>query len=192
MRKTTLAVVIVGLLAGFVPVGSARAREDLRDSKTYYTGRTAQGLDLFFDVVHTGNGDLFEPFFTNFLVTCPKTGDQFAVEYIFIGFAIPIENGHFDVKIPDLQVPFDWKGRVGPRRALGDQSFGFAAYDGTGSLQDCGTGPIGWHAAALHRGDGSLGSLGSHLPGTKVNAVYQVTLAKDPQGHVLETITVSR
>src|SRR5438046_861780 len=84
-----------------------------------HAGKNAQRLDLFFVVEQSNSHKLFEPFFTNFALTCPITGEQIGFEFFFIGFQIPMKNDRFDLEFPDLQFPFTWKGTVTSTGAKG-------------------------------------------------------------------------
>lgn len=152
----------------------------LAGGKTYYSGKNVQKLDLFFVVEHRDSMKLFEPFFTNFALTCPVTGDQIGFEFAFLGFEIPLVNGRFDLEFPDLQFPFSWKGRVTSTGASGTESVGFAAYDREGGLQDCGSGTLDWHAKALVPPPSATTS-GRTL-------TYRVTLTRDDQGRIRELV----
>jgi hypothetical protein len=186
MKRLALAVAIIGLLvAAFPPLATARSGNAPADNRRFYQGTTSQDMDLLFDVLRTKDqGDFFEPFFTNFTITCPKTGDQFTFGFFFLGFQEPIVNRHFDLNFPDLQIPFDWNGTVRKYDAFGHQSLGFAAYDGQGGLQDCGTGELNWKAERL--------GAGAQRGASQVKGNYHITIEKNASGKVTETISFSR
>jgi hypothetical protein len=152
----------------------------LASTETYYTGKNAQKLDLFFVVEQSNSQKLFEPFFTNFSLTCPITGEQIGFEFIFIGLQVPMKNGRFNLEVPDLQYPFTWKGTVTSIRAKGTESVGFAAYDRVGGLQDCGSGSLDWHAKALIPPPTSSTS--------EPTVTYRVTLTRDDKGRIRESV----
>ena len=186
MKRLALTTAIVGLLvAAFPPLATARSGNAPADKRVFYQGKTSQDMDLLFDVLHTQDqGNLWEPFFTNFTITCPKTGDQFTFGFFFIGFQIPLVDRQFDLNFPDLQIPFDWNGTVRRFDAVGHQSLGFAAYDGQGGLQDCGTGELNWKAKAL--------VAGAARGANQVKGQYHITIEKNASGKVTETISFSR
>jgi len=175
MKKwmTTVVFIVVLVALAFGPGA-------LAGTKTYYAGKNAQRLDLFFVVEQSNSQKLFEPFFTNFALTCPITGEQIGFEFFFIGFQIPMKNDRFDLEFSDLQFPFTWKGTVTSIGAKGTESVGFAAYDREGGLQDCGTGSLDWHAKAL--------SPPSTSSTSGPTVTYRVTLTRDDQGRIRESV----
>src|ERR1022692_1640214 len=140
----------VSLLSAFLLVlGSGSAAVAGSGSSTYYAGKNAQGQKLLFSVDHTANGPSFDPFFTTMIDRCPITGDVIDVEFSFQGFQFPLKNGKFNVVLNDISDRFSWSGSVTSKKAAGTESFGLAAFDNKGGLQDCATGPIAWKAEAL-------------------------------------------
>jgi hypothetical protein len=146
MRKY-LAVSMLGAL--LLVLGSSSAAVAGSSSSTYYAGKNAQGQKLLFSVDRTANGAKFAPFFTTMTDRCPITGDVIEVEFDFEGIQFPLKHGKFNVSLNDISDRFSWSGSVNSKNATGTESFGLAAFDNKGGLQNCATGPIGWKAGAL-------------------------------------------
>jgi len=172
-RLLAMAVVVsLAFLAFQVPAGA-------QGSKRFFDGKTAQGLENFFIVENIGGVPTFEPFFTNFTITC--NGNTFNYGWFFIGFQIPLgSDGYFDINLPSDATPFDWNGNVHGLKAKGVQSQGYAAYDSVGGLVDCGTGPVRWKAAGVR---------GSKTQAPKHGGSWVVTVTKHSNGKITETIT---
>jgi hypothetical protein len=178
MKKLIAAGVIIPL-AILAFTGPATAKPTATNPKLFFDGTTAQGQEVFFIVEKIGGVPNFEPFFTNFTLTCPD-GTTSTFEWFFIGFQIPLPStGRFELAIPGNQIPFDWKGRIQGKQAAGTQSQGYAAYDLSGGVQDCGTGDVGWKATGV----GSS----SHPGGTTHG--YRVSVVKQHNGKIRETVT---
>jgi len=172
MRKL-LASAIVLPLALLVLQAPASAKS----SKMFFDGTTKQGVEVFFIVENIGGAPTFEPFFTNFTITC--NGTSFNYEWLFFGYQIPLDqNGGFDISLPSDQLPFDWNGTVNGNKAHGTQSQGYAAYNSQGGgVADCGTGPVGWKATGV-----------SGRTPSRHTSDWTVTVVKDSKGRVSETI----
>lgn len=99
---------------------------------SYYPGKNAQGLKLFFSVDHTATGPKFDPFFINQVSRCPATGGVIRVEFSFEGFQIPMKNGKFNLVLNDLGDRFGWSGTVTSKGASGKEHIDFAAFDSKG------------------------------------------------------------
>jgi hypothetical protein len=172
--KRLLAMAVVVLLAFLVfqvPAGA-------QGSKKFFDGTTAQGLENFFIVEKIGGVPNFEPFFTNFTITC--NGNTFNYGWFFIGFQIPLAaDGRFDINLPSDSTPFDWRGKVRGLKSHGVQSQGYAAYNPTGGLVDCGTGPVRWAAAGVRGTQAQSKNGGS----------WVVTVTKHSNGKITESIT---
>jgi hypothetical protein len=173
MRKLLGAAIIIPLVLLSV---SAQA-QSRASTKLFFDGTTDQGVEFLFLIDNSTGTPTFDPFFTNFTVSCPD-GTTFNYEWFFLNYAIPLVSGTFDINIPGPQVPFDWNGTVSGTRASGVQSQGYASYDVNGVVQDCGTGDIGWRARGV----------GSGKPAANPTATYTVTMTKDSNGHVTQTI----
>ena len=171
--KKLLALAVIGPLAFLVFQVPATAQTD---AKRFFDGTTEQGQSLFFIVENIGGVPNFEPFFTNFAITC--NGQTFTYGWFFIGFQIPLgQDGSFDIALPSDQTPFDWHGTVVGLKSHGVQSQGYAAYMPDGSVVDCGTGPVKWSAAGVKGGQQS-----AHR-----RTDWTVTVTKDSNGHISET-----
>lgn len=170
--KRLLAVATVTVIASLAFQFPASAT----NPRYYFQGKTAQGLKNFFIVEYRHGVPRFEPFYTNFTITC--NGQSFNYGWFFIGFHIKIRgNGSFDINLPSDSTPFDWHGTLNGTRATGVQSQGYAAYGNGGGLVDCGTGPVKWKA------NGVAGS----EPAGRVAGSWIVTVTKHPDGHITET-----
>ncbi len=171
-RLLAMAVVVsLAFLAFQVPAGAAA-------NKRFFDGTTAQGLENFFIVENIGGVPNFEPFFTNFTITC--NGNTFDYGWFFIGFQIPLgADGSFDINVPSDSTPFDWRGKVRGLKAKGVQSQGYAAYGPGGGLVDCGTGPVRWSADGVR---------GSKTQAPKHGGTWIVTVTKHSNGRITETI----
>jgi hypothetical protein len=146
MRKYLAVSMLSALLLG---LGSGSAAVAGSGSSTYYAGKNAQGQKLLFTVDHTANGARFDPFFTTMIDRCPISGDVIEVEFDFGGIQFPIKNGKFHVTLNDISDRFSWSGSVTSKKGAGTESFGLAAFDHGGGLQDCATGSLAWKAGAL-------------------------------------------
>jgi hypothetical protein len=148
------------------------------NKKQFYDGVSEQGQELFFIMENIGGVWNFEPFFTNFTITC--NNEQFTWGWFFIGFQIPLVNQQFDINLPGDQIPFDWTGtvKVGKLKSFGTQSQGYSAYSQNGAVVDCGTGPVNWTATGV----------APRAP-THRHTDWTVTVVKDVNGHISETIT---
>jgi hypothetical protein len=162
-------IVFISLVAIGSPAGA-------KGSKVFFDGTTAQGQELFFIVEDIGGVATFEPFFTNFTITC--NGQTFPFAVFFIGFEIPLDHGHFDLNIPSDQLPLDWRGTIVGLKARGTQSQGYAAYDRQGGVVDCGTGSVNWQASGVR----AEAPRSSHTGWT-------MTVTKDANGRITQTIT---
>jgi hypothetical protein len=148
--------------------------------KFFFDGVTQQGVEVFFIIENDGGTMYFEPFFTNFNITCPD-GTTFPFEWFFLNWKIALDsNNYFDINLPSAQLPFDWNGTLTGRNASGVQSQGYASYDINGNVQDCGTGLVPWHATGV----------GSKPKAGRSHVGYTVTVQRDQNGEVHETITV--
>ena len=146
---------------------------------TYYAGKNAQGLKLFFSADHTASGPKFDPFFINQVSRCPATGNAIRVEFSFQGFQVPVNNGKFNLVLNGLGDRFGWSGTVTSKGASGKEHIDFAAFDSKGGLQDCGAGSLSWTANAL-------------VPASTTvtpSATYMVKAAKASSGAVSYSIT---
>jgi hypothetical protein len=172
-RLLAMAVVVsLAFLAFQVPAGA-------QGNKRFFDGTTAQGLENFFIVENIGGVPNFEPFFTNFTITC--NGNSFNYGWFFIGFQIPLgADGYFDINLPSDSTPFDWHGKVVGLKSKGVQSQGYAAYNSSGGLVDCGTGPVKWKAAGVK---------GSKTQAPKHGGSWVVTVTKHANGKITESIT---
>jgi hypothetical protein len=170
-RLLAIAVVVpLAFLAFQFPAGA-------QSSKRFFDGTTAQGLENFFIVENIGGVPTFEPFFTNFTITC--NGNSFNYGWFFIGFQIPLgEDGSFDINLQSDSTPFDWHGKVQGLKARGNQSQGYAAYNSNGGLVDCGTGAVNWKANGVRGSKTQAKNGGSWI----------VTVTKHSNGHITETI----
>lgn len=174
MRKRFLAAVVVPLVV-FTLGASANARPS---SKFFFDGTTAQGLELFFIIDNSTGTMNFEPFFTNFTISCPD-GTSFNFEWFFLNYQIPVVNKTFEISIPGTQIPFDWTGTLRGTTAQGVQSQGYASYDVNNVVQDCATGDVSWSAQGV----------GGTKPRTGPTATYVVTMTRDASGNDRQTIT---
>jgi hypothetical protein len=170
---------IGALLAAIVMVFSAPASAGF---KSFWTGKNSQHEPVLFLVGRADGVRFFSPLDTIFDIVCPVTGDEFTFELSFFGFQEPLDHGHFDLNLPDLQFPFDWQGTIMQTEASGTQSLGFAAYDQQGGLQDCGTGTLTWHAKPV----GGGAPVHAEAPSS---GGFLVQLVRDKDGRVTETIT---
>jgi hypothetical protein len=173
MKKLLAAAVLVPLaFAVFQFPASAKT-----DAKKFFSGKTAQGQDLFFIVENIGGVPNFEPFFTGFEITC--NGQTFTYSWFFIGFQIPLPpDGSFDLNFPSDQTPFDWQGKIVGLDAAGVQSQGYAAYNPSGGVVDCGTGTVKWKATGIK---------GGQMPSQRHHDVT-VTLTMHRNGHISQVI----
>jgi len=175
MKRLLAMVVVVSLafLAFQVPAGA-------QGSKRFFDGTTAQGLENFFIVENIGGVPNFEPFFTNFTITC--NGNTFNYGWFFIGFQIPLgADGSFDINVPGDATPFDWHGKVVGLKSKGVQTQGYAAYNSTGDVIDCSPGPVRWAAAGVRGARTQAAKHGGES--------YVVTVTKHSNGKITETIT---
>jgi len=147
---------------------------------TYYAGKNSQGQKLLFSVDQTASGPKFDPFFTTMIDRCPVTGDTITVGFIFQGFQIPIKKGKFNLVLNDISDRFSWSGTVTPTKASGTESYGLAAFDKEGGLQDCATGSLSWTAQALVPGSSKAAA---------PHAGYVVRITKASDGSVRFSVT---
>jgi hypothetical protein len=167
MRKYLVLSVLGVCLLGLAPATTVSA-----GSSTYYVGKNSQGQKFLFSVDQTASGPKFDPFFTTMIDRCPITGDVITVGFTFQGFQIPIKNGKFNLVLNDISNRFSWSGTVTSAKASGTESFGLAAFDKEGGLQDCATGSLPWTAQALTPGT-------SKAAAPSAAYVIQVTKASD-------------
>jgi hypothetical protein len=148
-------------------------------SSTYYAGKNAQGQKLLFSIDKTASGPKFDPFFTTIVTQCPATGNRITIEFSFIGFEIPLNNGKFSISLNDFSDRFSWSGTVTPKKATGTEFYDLAAFDAQNGLQNCASGTVPWAAQAL-------------VPASKPaapHAAYLVTVTKAANGSVHYTVT---
>jgi hypothetical protein len=182
MRKLLAsAVIIPAVIAAFSWPATAQPKHT--DSKFFFDGTTAQGQELFFVVENIGGIRYWEPFFTGFQINCPD-GNSFTFSWIFFGFQIPLgANGEFSVVFTGDQIPFGWHGRVNDLNAHGGQYQGYAAYDVNGNVQDCATGNVTWSAQGIGSAPKAPHGGSRH---------YTVTLVKQDNGKIRQTVTVTK
>ena len=149
-------------------------------SSTYYAGKNSQGQKLLFSVDQTASGPKFDPLFTTMIDRCPVTGDVITVGFVFQGFQIPIKNGNFKLVLNDISDRFSWSGTVTSTKAAGTESYGLAAFDKEGGLQDCATGSLSWTAKAL---------TGASSKAAAPSAAYLVHVTKASDGSVRFSVT---
>jgi hypothetical protein len=147
---------------------------------TYYAGKNSQGQKLLFSVDQTASGPAFDPFFTTMTTRCPATGNTTKIQFSFIGFQIPLQNGKFKLALNDPQDRFLWSGTITPKSASGTESFDFAAFDQGTGLQDCATGSLSWAARALVPASAKAAATG---------ASWHISITKASDGSVHYSIT---
>ena len=175
MRRYLLLSVLGVCLLALAPATTAFA-----GSSTYYAGKNSQGQKLLFSVDQTASGPKFDPLFTTVIDRCPVTGDVITVGFVFQGFQIPIKNGKFTLALNDISDQFNWSGTVTSTKASGTQSYGLAAFDKEGGLQDCATGSISWAARAL---------TGSSSKAAAPRTAYVVHVTRAANGSVRFSVT---
>lgn len=179
-RRLITSVVVVSLAIVAFGGSAAGVGQAQTGRKFYFDGQTQQGVELFFIIEKDGTTLNFEPFFTNFTITCPD-GTSFPFEWFFLNWVIPLDqNNSWDFSLPSSQIPFDWQGTLVGKNASGTQSQGYAAYNALNQVQDCGTGNVQWQATGV----------GSKPPSGRTHATTVVTVSRDQNGKVHETIQV--
>jgi hypothetical protein len=175
MKKLAVAVLVMSL--GVVAFSAPALGRPEHGRNFYFDGTTQAGQEVFFIIQNNGSEKDFLPFFATSLVNCPD-GSSFTYEWFFINYIIPLDgNNHFEVGIESNQIPFDWQGTLSGKNATGTINQGYAAYDLSGNVEDCGTGDVGWQATGV----GSARTAGA--------ADFTVTVQKDANGKIHETIT---
>jgi len=153
--RTSKALIALATIALVVPVSSATAASAAGPADHVtpgsYTGTTAQGQSIQFNVVEGGDNDFIDSWSIGFNLTCEKTGRELGVGHGFGGFNVAIDpdTHKFNFAYEDaFYFYFKWSGKftsADAAKGKAQVSWG-AVYDQGTKSELCPSGKVKWTA----------------------------------------------